>query len=350
MPADFFHSLASGETPPYIIAEVGSNHNGDMVLARELIDAAKACGCDAVKFQSWSPSSLISAAEFDRNQKYDDSPKKHFGSLREMTEKYYLREDQHAELFEYCRTIGIEFCSSHFSVHEADLLVALGVRFFKLASMDVTNIPLLRATARLGKPMVISTGMANMAEIDAAVRTIEAEGQRDIVLLHCISIYPPKLEDIHLRNIPMLSQAFGYPVGFSDHSIGDAIPIASIALGSRMIEKHFTLDTTMAGWDHEISADPVAMKRLVDGCRGVFQAMGSTRRVVSAAEESKKAKFRRSLVTTHAMNAGAVLAPADLDAKRPGDGIGPEEMDYVLGRRLRRNLANDEQVRWDDLE
>jgi sialic acid synthase SpsE len=350
MSSNVYQRCASGTEPPYVIAEIGSNHNGDMDLARQLIDAAHACGCDAVKFQSWTPGSLIATEEFDRNQKYDDSPKKHFGSLREMTEKYYLREDQHYELHEYCRHIGIEFCSSHFSRHEADLLVDVGVRFFKLASMDITNERLLRYTAQLGKPVVLSTGMASLAEIEAAIRVVEAEGQREIVLLHCISIYPPRTEDIHLRNIPMLRDTFGYPVGLSDHSIGEVIPIASVALGSRMIEKHFTLDKAMPGWDHEISSDPAEMKRLVDGCRMTFTALGGSRRTVSAQEEAKKAKFRRSLVASRALTAGHVVAEDDLDAKRPGDGIPPNDIHRVVGRRLRRALAGDEKIDWSDLE
>lgn len=335
---------------PYIIAEIGANHNGDMELARQLILAAKECGCDAVKFQSWTPASLISEGEYNRNQKYYDSPKKHFGSLREMCEKYYLREEQHYELFEYCKKTGIEFCSSHFSIKEAALLAKLGVRFFKMASMDVNNLSLLRYTAALGKPIVLSTGMATLGEIEAAVKVIEGQNNRDIILLHCISIYPPEYKDVNLRNIPMLEQTFGYPVGFSDHSAGETLAVASVALGCRMIEKHFTLDKEMPGWDHEISADPKEMKRLVDGCRAVSLSLGSYRRIISVSEEQKKLKFRRSLVAIKPLSKGGVIVESDLTSKRPGDGIAPDEIAYVIGRRLKRDIREDEQVKREDLE
>lgn len=247
---------------PYIIAEIGANHNGDMDLAKKMIDSAVECGCDAVKFQSWTPDSLIAKEEYDRNQSYDDSPKKHFGSLKEMVEKYYLRDEQHFELKEYCESKGVDFCSSPFSNKEVDLLVSLGVPFLKIASMDINNIPFLKYAAKTMKPIVVSTGMSTLSEIEIAVKTIQEEGNSNIVLLHCISIYPPKDKDIHLRNITMLQQAFNLPVGFSDHSFGASIPLASVALGACIIEKHYTLDKDLPGWDHEISANPDEMKTI----------------------------------------------------------------------------------------
>lgn len=205
---------------PYVIAEIGSNHNGDMNLARKMIDAAKTCGCDAVKFQSWTPESLIAQKEYDLNLQYDDSPKKHFGSLRAMVEKYYLREDQHWELKRYCDNLSIEFCSTPFSKEEANLLEEMKVPFYKIASMDINNLSFLAHVARKQKPILLSTGMASLAEIENAVRVIESEGNSQIILLHCIAIYPPAYEEINLNNIPMLRQTFGFPVGFSDHTIG----------------------------------------------------------------------------------------------------------------------------------
>ncbi|WP_321539192.1 N-acetylneuraminate synthase family protein [Flavobacterium piscinae] len=254
---------------PYIIAEIGANHNGDMDLAKKMIDSAVECGCDAVKFQSWTPKSLIAKEEYDRNQSYDDSPKKHFGSLKEMVERYYLRDDQHVELKEYCKTKGVDFCSSPFSNEEVDLLVKLDVPFLKIASMDINNIPFLKYAAKTMKPLVISTGMSTLSEIETAVNTVKAEGNNNIVLLHCISIYPPKDKDIHLRNITMLQQAFDLPIGFSDHSFGASIPLASVALGACIIEKHFTLDKDLPGWDHEISANPVEMKTICEDSKKI---------------------------------------------------------------------------------
>lgn len=334
---------------PYIIAEIGSNHNGDMDLARKMIDSAKSCGCDAVKFQSWTPDSLIAQEEYDRNQHYNDSPKKHFGSLKDMVEKYYLRNNQHWDLKQYCDNIDIEFCSSPFSNKEANLLEEMNVTFYKIASMDINNLSFIGYVACKKKPILLSTGMATLAEIENAVKTIESEGNTQIILLHCISIYPPLYEDINLNNIPMLRKTFGYPVGFSDHTIGVSIPLASVALGSCVIEKHFTLDKNLDGWDHEISADPIEMKTIVLEAKNVCQSLGSNRRIVSKAESEKQKKFRRSIVLARSLPAGHILNDEDITFKRPGTQIPPDMKNYVLGRKLIRNMAADELLQWGDL-
>jgi len=340
--------VGQGELP-YIIAEIGANHNGDMDLAKQTIDAAKDCGCHAVKFQSWTPESLIAREEYDRNQVYTDSPKKHFGSLREMVEAYYLGEDQHWELKKYCDNRKIDFCSTPFSFQEVDMLRTLGVPFFKVASMDINNIDLLEYIARQGKPVLLSTGMADLAEIEKAIHAIESQGNTMIIPLHCISVYPPKYTDINLNNIPMLNQTFGYPVGFSDHSIGVSIPLAAVALGACIIEKHFTLDKDLPGWDHEISADPKEMKRVVDECRNVAEALGSCRRIVLKAEVEKRKKFRRSVVLTGDFSAGHILQHTDISYKRPGTAISPDEKKYVLGRKLKHAMKRDDVLQWEDL-
>lgn len=334
---------------PYIIAEIGSNHNGDMQLAKKLIDSACECGCDAVKFQSWTPTSLIAKEEYERNIRYNDSPHKHFGSLQEMVEKYYLRREQHIELKEYCTSRGIDFCSSPFSFEEVDLLVSVGVPFIKIASMDINNLELIKYAARCGKPILLSTGMATLAEIDQAVKAIEQEKNSDIVLLHCISIYPPRYEDINLRNISMLRQTFGHPVGFSDHSLGISIPLASVAIGACLIEKHFTIDKTLPGWDHEISANPAEMQQIVSESKKVFQSLGRYRRTVSDAEEQKKIRFRRSIVVRKDLSKGHTIAREDIEFKRPGTGIRPDEIDHVIGKTLRNSLKADQLLRWEDL-
>ena len=336
---------------PYIIAEIGANHNGDIDLAKKIIDSAKECGADAVKFQSWTPSSLIAKEEYDRNQTYNDGDggKKHFGSLKEMVQKYYLREEQHFELKAYCEEIGIDFCSSPFSNAEVNLLVKLDVPFLKIASMDINNLELLKHMAKTQKPILLSTGMSTISEIGKAVKTIEAEGNRQIIILHCISIYPPEYEDIHLNNIKMLQQTFDYPIGFSDHTIGTSIPLASVALGACVIEKHFTLDKDMPGWDHQISADPKELKEIVRESKNIQQALGSFSRIVSEDEESKKLKFRRSIVAGRTLKNGEVLKLEDLEVKRPGTGIAPDEIKYVVGRTLNRDINTDDLILWKDL-
>jgi sialic acid synthase SpsE len=337
---------------PYIIAEIGANHNGDITLAKKLIDSAKECGADAVKFQSWKPGSIEAKEVYEKNQSYNDGDggKKHFGSLKEMVEKYYLRDEQHIELSNYCKTIGIDFCSTPFSIEEVDLLQQLDVPFFKTASMDINNFDLLKHMASYNKPIILSTGMSTIGEIERAIKTIEDAGNNQIIILHCISIYPPKYEDINLNNIPMLQKVFDYPIGFSDHSIGTSIPLASIALGSCIIEKHFTLDKDMPGWDHQISASPTELREIVKEGKNIQIALGSFKRIISEDEKEKKDKFRRSVVTSKQLFEGHIIKKEDLAVKRPGTGIQPEEVIYLLGRKLKRDLGEDELLNWSDLE
>lgn len=340
-------AVGDGE-PPYIIAEIGSNHNGDMNLCFEIIDAAVEAGADAVKMQSWSSSSLISTAEYERNTSYTDTHR-HFGSLKEMVEAYQFTPEQHYEVLAYCKEKGVHFFSSAFSHEEVDLLDSLGVPCIKLASMDINNLPLLAYVAQTGRPVILSTGMASIGEIERALDTLERNGSGPVIVLHCISIYPPDHEDIHLNNIPMLRQTFGNLVGFSDHSIGTAIPLAAITLGACVIEKHFTIDTEMEGWDHWISATPEQLKVITEQGRNIQQALGSHQRVVSEAEQAKRQKFRRRVVLSKALPAGHVLTAEDLDYKRPGNGINPDEAQYVIGRKLTRDLEYDHELEWDDL-
>ncbi len=334
---------------PYIIAEIGANHNGDMNLAKKMIDSAIECGCDAVKFQSWNNNSLIAKEEYEANTVYTDCKKKHFGSLEEMVDKYYLRKEQHFELRDYCIEKGVDFNSTPFSKDEVDLLNELGVEYYKVASMDINNIPLLKYMAKFNKPIVLSTGMATMGEIENAIHTIEKEGNTNIVILHCIAIYPPETKDIHLNNIKMLQDSFGYPVGFSDHSIGYSIPLASVALGACIIEKHFTTDKDLEGWDHKISANPQEMKIIVNESKTISIAMGNLKRVVSQAEEEKKIKFRRSIVINKNMKKNEIITENDLEFKRPGTGFSPDEAKYIIGKRISKDLSNDHIITKEDI-
>lgn len=339
--------IGPGE-PPYIIAEIGSNHNGDMQLAKQLIGVAASCGADAVKFQSWSKSSLISEAEYARNTEYADK-KRHFGTLEEMVEKYQFTLEQHREVVAYCREKEIAFLSSCFAPEEVDLLESLNVPAFKIASMDVNHLPLLEYVASKKRPVLLSIGMATLGEIERAVNVLQRGGTGPVALLHCISIYPPAYESINLRNITTLQQAFDVPVGFSDHTLGPAIPLAAIALGACIIEKHFTLDKDMEGWDHAISANPGELEVIVREGRNVFAALGSTVRTVGEVEMEKRKTFRRRLVVKRVMRRGETLRVEDLDFKRPGTGIHPDELAYVIGRSLARDVEFDDELEWSDL-
>jgi N,N'-diacetyllegionaminate synthase len=341
--------LVGPQRPPYVIAEIGANHNGDMKLCRSMIDAARKCGSDAVKFQSWSRTSLISSAEYDRNPAYSDK-KKHFGSLREMVEKYELTPANHREIAAYCRDSGITFLSTPFSEAEVELLVSLDVPALKIASMDVNNPRLLACAAQTNLPVILSTGMATMDEIEAAVGVLRQNGKGALALLHCISVYPPAPDNVHLRNIPMLAEVFDVPVGFSDHTMGTTIPLAAIAIGACIIEKHFTTDKSLPGWDHAISADAQELAVIVEEGRKVFEALGAADRSVGEAESLKRAAFRRSAVSARALSRGRVMSEGDITFKRPGTGIPPDKARDIVGKRLKRDVASDEELRWDDFE
>ena len=345
---DLAGRLVGPDEPPYFIAEIGSNHNGDMTLCKRMIDEAQRCGADAVKFQSWSRTSLISAREYERNVSYSDK-KKHFGSLAEMVSAYEFTEAMHREVADYCLERGVTFLSTPFAPEEVDLLESLNVAAYKVASMDVNHPLLLEYIAKTGKPVILSTGMASLSEVAQAVATLQQHKSGPVALLHCISIYPPAYPTIHLRNIPMLAQTFSLPVGFSDHSLGVAIPLAAIALGACIIEKHFTLDKDMEGWDHAISADPAELETLATEGRNVFAALGHSVRTVSSDELEKRKKFRRRVVLKGAVHAGQVLRLEHLDFKRPGTGIHPDEYGHVVGRAVKNDLAADHELEWSDL-
>ena len=332
---------------PYIIAEIGSNHNGDMKLCRRLVEAARSAGADAVKFQSWSKSSLISKAEYARHPEYSDK-KRHFGSLEEMVEAYQFTPAQHREIAAHCKGVGIEFLSSVFSPEEVDLLDSLDVPAHKVASMDVTHHPLLKYVAATGKPVMLSTGMATLAEVAEAVDILRSSGAGPLALLHCVALYPPEHKDVHLLNILTLQQTFDCVPGFSDHTSGTSIALAAIALGASVVEKHFTLDKEMEGWDHWISADPAELATIVREGQVIHEALGSLLRTVSDAELRKRLLFRRCIVARRALPKGHRLTEADLDYKRPGTGIGPNEAHYVIGRTLAVDVEEDHEFSWPD--
>lgn len=322
--------------PPFLIAEIGSNHNGDMDLCRRIIDAAVDAGADAVKFQSWTEETLVSKEGYEQSE-----------SLRESVRKYQFTPDQHREIQAYCHEQGVPFCSSVFSEEEADLLDDLGVPFYKIASMDINNLPLLRYVAQKGRPVVMSTGMATLGEIEQAVAAIQEAGNERIVLLHCVSVYPPDVDRVDLRNMEMLETAFGTPVGFSDHTLGTTVPLAAVARGACLIEKHFTVDKDLPGWDHAISANPEEFAALVEGADEIHRALGTSVRTVGPDEREQRTQFRRSTVAQRTLREGDVLSREKVAFKRPGDGIAPDEFKYAVGRTISDSVEAGHVVRWD---
>ena len=328
---------------PYIIAEIGSNHNGDMELAKKMIDEAKRCGADCVKFQSWSKDTIFSEKVYQDNYFLrDDYRNRTDYTLKEIVDKYSIDRNDHFLLKEYCDKIGIEFNSTPFSKAEVDLLVdEIGVPFIKVASMDLNNIPLLTYIAKKGKPIVISTGLCGLSEVNDAVTCLKKNGCEKIILLHCVSIYPPEDTMVNLNNIDMLRNTFGLKVGYSDHTIGVVAPILSMAKGVCIIEKHFTLDKNMVGWDHKVSANPEELSAICTAAESAYKMLGSYQKVVNENEERRNA-FKRSIVAARDIGEGEIITEADIDFKRPGTGIEPKYYEMIIGRKAARNIKKDQ--------
>lgn len=326
---------------PYVVAELNTSHFGDMGLARSMIDQAKAAGCDCIKFQSWSAETL-----------YCESYYKDNAIAKRIVKKFALDDAQLKELAAYAATQEIDFASTPYSVQEAEFLVAeCNVPFVKIASMELNNFPYLTRLGKLGVPLVLSTGMGSLEEIIEAVRTIEATGNRQIVILHCTSVYPAPPQIIRLQNIAGLRSEFpAYPIGYSDHSQGIEIPVASVALGACLIEKHFTLDSSRIGMDNQMATEPEEMQAMIRACHRVHQAMGGAGRVLGAEEWGQIPKMRRSIVTKRPLKAGHLLTEDDLDSKRPGTGIAPSQFAAVLGKKLTQDLDPETVLTWQALE
>ena len=335
---------------PYVIAEIGSNHNGDIKLARELIESAKDAGANCVKFQSWTKDSIFAKIKYQENFFLtDDYRNRNDFTLEEIVEKYSVSEQELIELKSIADDISIDFSCTPFSFKEATFIAeTLDVPFIKIASMDVNNYPFLDFVAKLGKPVMISTGLCTLSEIDRAVAVFENAGNKSLAILHCVAEYPPSDTQMNLRNIVTLSGCYpDHAVGFSDHSIGVCLPLAAIAIGAKIIEKHFTLDKNMSGWDHKVSATPEELRDICQGGHRIGQALGSSR-IMAIETAERKREFRRSIVTTRPIMKGEVFLSEDLTFKRPGTGVAPEFVDFVIGRVAKRDLEEDELLKNED--
>ena len=331
------------EEPCFIIAEAGINHNGSIDSAKELIAVAKDTGADAVKFQTFTTEGLLS-----KNivvPKHVESRESLFETIRELE----LSEEEHYELSEYCNQKGIIFMSTPLDNHSVDLLDDIGVPVFKIASCDLDNLQLLKYIAKKGQPIILSTGMGTISEVGEAVEVIKSNGNNDIILLHCVSTYPPKAEEVNLRAINTLQDAFKLSVGYSDHTIGITIPLAAVAMGAKVIEKHFTLDKTMEGPDHAVSADPVDLKNLVSGIRELEKSFGTGVKAPTKDENAMKKAFRKSIVAGVNIKKGETITPKMLSVKRPGMGISPKYFDFIIGRTVKRDITKDELLSFKDV-
>jgi N-acetylneuraminate synthase/N,N'-diacetyllegionaminate synthase len=332
---------------PYMIAELGVNHDGDPAKALRLVDAAADAGADAVKFQTFRADALATAGA--RQAEYQRA-RASAGSQREMLQSLELPIEGLRAAFERARERGIAAFSTPFDVGSVATLVELGVPALKVGSGDLTNLLLLRSVAAAGLPLILSTGMATLDEVDAAVAAVRSAGDAPLALLHCLSAYPAPPEETNLRAIPAMRERYGVEIGFSDHTTGMAAPIASIALGATIIEKHLTLDHTMPGPDHAASMEPDQLRALTSSLGVAHAALGSGWKVPQPSEADTRQVARRSLVLRHELRRGARIAEEDLDAKRPADGISPMRLDEVVGRRLAHDLAADATLLPDDLD
>ncbi len=321
----------------FILAEAGVNHNGSLDQARALVDAAAEAGADAVKFQTFTAEKLVlpgaPKAQYQRKASRGDQ------SQLEMLKALELSHQDHQALIEHCRERGILFLSTPFDEQSADFLESLGVEAFKIGSGELTNLSLLEHVARKALPMIVSTGMSTLGQVEAAVRAIETQGDPALVLLHCVSNYPADPADVNLRAMATIRRAFGRPVGYSDHTMGIAVPLAAAALGACVIEKHFTLDRGQAGPDHQASIEPHELKRLVESIRIVERAMGDGRKRPVASEADVMAAARRSLVAAVAIPDGTVIRTDMLSLRRPGTGLPPEMRGYLVGRTTRVDIS-----------
>lgn len=335
------------EEPVFVIAEAGVNHNGDRELALRLVDEAAAAGADAVKFQTFAADRVASAsAPKARYQLETTDPAE---SQLEMLRRFELDRATHEALLQRSAERGLVFLSSAFDEQSVDLLDALNVPAIKVGSGELTNTYLLRRIAATGRPVILSTGMADLAEVGEALHTLDEAGSAGAVLLHCVSNYPADPADSNLRAMATLRDAFNVPVGFSDHTQGTEAALAAVALGACVLEKHFTLDSGLDGPDHRASLEPNAFSDLVAQIRRVSSALGDGVKRPAESELEIRRLVRRSLVAARPLAAGTTLAPEMLRALRPGTGISPTREADVVGRTLARPLAENEAVSLDDL-
>lgn len=333
--------IIGNHSKPYFIAEVNSSHSGDIDTAKKMCLKAKESGCNCVKFQSWSPETLYSRSYYDKNP-----------IAKRIVQKFSITPKDLKDIAQYCKSIDIDFSSTPYSNEEVDFLVEeCNAPFIKIASMEINNYDFLRYIANKGIPMILSTGMADKEEVENAVKAIESVGNKQLIILHCISIYPAQPETINLKNITWLQEEFSnYPIGFSDHTLGTEVACGAIALGACVIEKHFTLDKSKMGMDNNMAIEPDEMTKLTNDCKNVFIALGTKERIVLDVEYQQRENMRRSVVASRNLSKGTVLTKKDLLLKRPGNGIPANKIDSVIGRELLNDIQADTLILETDLK
>lgn len=328
----------------FIIAEAGVNHNGSIELAKKMIDVASKSGADAVKFQTFKAENLVSKnAQKAAYQKQNTDKEE---SQFDMIKKLELDINTHKALMAYCKEKGIMFLSTPFDHDSIDMLNELGLEIFKIPSGEITNLPYLRHIGSLNKEVILSTGMADLGEIEDALDIlIEAGTDRDkITVLHANTMYPTPMEDVNLKAMQTIGKAFNINYGYSDHTLGIEVDIAAVAMGAKVIEKHFTLDKTMEGPDHKASLEPDELKEMVDAIRNIELALGSTVKKPSKSERPNMEIARKSIVASRSIKVGEIFTEDNLTIKRPGSGISPMRWDEIIGMKALKNYEVDELI------
>lgn len=327
----------------FVIAEIGSNHDSDLEKAKELIRAAKYAGADAVKLQSFTAEGLINPLKPDNDGKWVPHP------AYPVLERLTVPEEWHGILKEYSKEIGITFLSAPFDSGRAELLDSIGIEAFKIASGDLTNEPLLRQVASYGKPVILSTGAAYLSEVKRAVEVLNKGGNGHVALLHCASLYPPSYADVNIRAMVTLKREFHCPVGFSDHTPGNTIPVAAVSLGASIIEKHITLDRTSIGPDHPYAMEIEELKFMVSEIRNLEEALGDGVKRPSQREMHERVGARRSIYARVDIGKGTVLKPEMLKVVRHAYGLEPKELDHIIGKTVVKDVVKDMPIRMGDL-
>ncbi|MWV62477.1 N-acylneuraminate-9-phosphate synthase [Helicobacter saguini] len=335
---------------PYIIAEVNSSHNGNLDEAKRMIDAAKECGASCVKFQSWSSDSLYSKSYYDKNP-----------LAKRFFDKFALSSESLLQMAQYAKSVDMDFSSTPYSTQEVDFLVdIIKAPFVKIASMELNNYAFLEYIGKKQTPIIISTGMGSIDEIKTAIKILESTNNKNIAILHCVSIYPSDIESMNLNNITMLKETFkDYAIGFSDHTKGSECAMAAVALGACVIEKHLSLDSKKIGFDNEMATEPKEFKELVKNIESVYKAMGSYERILSPKELEMQGKMRRSIVAAKPLKKGDVIRLEDLCAKRPavndtggGEGryIPPSDINLLVGKKVLKDIESNTQILKQDIK
>ena len=328
----------------FIIAEAGVNHNGSLALAKQLIDVASEAGADAVKFQTFKADKLVSksAKKAQYQQKSTDSNESQY----DMIKKLELDIETHKELMAYCKEKNIMFLSTPFDLESIELLNDLGLEIFKIPSGEITNLPYLRHIGKLSKKVILSTGMADIGEIEDALDLLVQAGTKkeNITVLHANTMYPTPMEDVNLRAMQTIGNTFDLDFGYSDHTLGIEVPVGAVAMGATVIEKHFTLDTTMPGPDHKASLEPHELKAMVKAIRNIEKALGSGIKKPTASEKPNMEVARKSIVAAKMIKEGEVLSEENLTVKRPGNGINPMRWDELIGSIAQKDYDIDEKI------